>query len=107
GAGRVSWNDLMLRVAFVSLELGTLAGVTNALHGQARAAKREGLPLDFIVANRDLEGVEGDVRFARCSFGRGHRRMAPLFKSRLIASLPQLSDYEVILLRYPFSVDLD
>ena len=97
-----------MKIAFVNLELGGgLSGVSKAVAGQARAARREGLPIDFIVVNPARDGVVGDIRFVQYAKPPLGPRTAVLFKARLLARAAALREYDVILLRYPGALDLD
>lgn len=97
-----------MRIAFVNLALGAeLSGITKAVAGQARAAKREGLPIEFVVVNPSRDDVEGAVRYVRYPTPLLGPRSATLLKARRLASTPALRNYDVVILRYPTALDLD
>lgn len=93
-----------MRVAFVKLLLTShLTGVENAFRGQARAAKKEGLPFDFLIVNPERDDVAGDIQYARYP----ERFASRFLKARHLASVRALRDYDVVFVRYPTAIDLD
>lgn len=97
-----------MKIAFVNLALGDdPSGVAKAVKGQARAARLEGLPIDFLVVNPAREEVDGDLRYVRYPTSRLGARASNLLKARALARTPALSGYDVLLLRYPTALDLD
>src|SRR5262245_25935435 len=85
-----------------------LSGVDRAVMGQSRAARREGLPIEYVVVGPDGEGVVDGVRRLRFRAPRGlGLRGAVYLKARMLASARELDEYDVLFLRYPTAVDLD
>jgi hypothetical protein len=98
-----------MRCALVALDLGlSLAGIENAMAGQARAAVETETPLDVIVVNATRSERANGVLYVRHARVPDRlRRLSRLLKARLLASVRELDVYDVIFLRYPTAVDLD
>jgi len=98
-----------VRCALVALDVGlSLAGVENAMAGQARAAAETGTPLDVIIVNATRSGRENGVLYMRHAPVHDRlRRLSRLMKARLLSTVRELDAYDVIFLRYPTAVDID
>lgn len=97
-----------MRCALVALDLGLgLAGIDNAMSGQAQAAEQTGTPLDVIVVNATGEGKAKGVRYLRHHALRSRGTLSRLMKARLLSSVAELQSYDAIFLRWPTGVDLD
>lgn len=100
---------MLPRVAYVHLNLVSLAGVDGALLAQGRASRKlEGPGIDLHVLG-DRDGVEDGVRFVRLRTvgprwtARWQRR---LFKYALLSQLDAFRSYDIVVMRYVVAVDL-
>jgi glycosyltransferase involved in cell wall biosynthesis len=98
-----------MRAALVNLALGNgLSGVDKAIAGQAKAARTDALPFDVFVVGGQRSGESEGVHYVPLPPEmRRFRRLAPMFKARILSSARELSGYDVLFVRYPTAVDLD
>ena len=84
-------------------------GVINKIKGQANAAQKLNIDMDFIVINRVKQEENGKIKFIKLQLPSNKilnfikRRY---FKFLLIFKAIDLSNYDRIILRYPLSTDL-
>ncbi len=98
------------RIAYVQMALSKLVGIDGAYAGQARAAMKLGLPLEYLALNPDREGLDGGIRFIRnpvSSMASVARLERQLFKYRLMTRGHVLDGYDVLVVRYLTAIDLD
>lgn len=92
------------RIAFVNLQVGKMSGVAKSVSGQVAAATRQQLPFDaWVVGSSSGEPAV----FYHSPQSWVLRRLGPLFKGRVLATVDQLDAYDAIVLRYPGGIDLD
>ncbi len=98
-----------MRIAHVQLDLGVhFKSIDKALVGQVRAGQAEGIHFDVVVVNETRSGYDKGVRYVKHrAVPPRLRRLSRLVRGRLLASVPELDEYDVVFLRYPVSLDLD
>lgn len=94
------------RLAFVNLQVGAMTGVAKSIIGQVAAAERLDLPLDYWLIGSDRQPARPRLK-TRTVEGWPLARVGSFLKSRVLAQVADLADYDAIILRYPGGVDLD
>jgi glycosyltransferase involved in cell wall biosynthesis len=102
-------SNVAPRIAYVYLNLVSLAGLDAVIRAQGRATQRPDGPKMDIHVLSDREGIEDGVRFVRLRTIRHPataRWQQRLFKFALLSQVDAFRSYDVVVMRYLPAVDL-